>query len=113
MTGAATPETATAPEDTTLAAAAAAIERPEERRRRADAPAGEADPAEPGEGDPAGGDAAPPDAEAEAAETDVAGRERRWLALRLLRQLRGQLREAVTTGRLAALGEAAEKTGAA
>jgi hypothetical protein len=42
-------------------------------------------------------------------ETDVAGRERCWLALRLLRQLQGELEDAVTTGRLAALAEAGER----
>jgi hypothetical protein len=70
MTDAATPETATAPEDTTLAAAAAAIERLEDRRRRAEAPAGETDPAE--AADPSPDDEQSAEADAETAETDGA-----------------------------------------
>lgn len=43
------------------------------------------------------------------AEDQAAERERLWLSLRLLQQVNGYLQEAVTTGRLAALMETAER----
>ena len=43
------------------------------------------------------------------AEDQAAERERLWLSLRLLRQVQGYLQEAVSTGKLAAMAEAAEQ----
>jgi hypothetical protein len=42
------------------------------------------------------------------AEDAASERERLWLSLRLLRQVRGYLQDIVTTGKLAALAETAE-----